>query len=415
MRNFRDWVEACANVTPGKYVPQAFRKWTALATVGAALRRQVWYPHGDWDARPNLFIALVAPPTHGKGVSFTAPFDLIYKNLTEPTAGDKKDKEEAQLEWKKYIRNGDWDTPLRLIGGKVTYEELCVVMKDIIRNVEGTSRGRFPCSSILVKTSEFGVFMNRTATNLQMLLTEAWDSAPDHEYRTKTAGSFIVKGPTITWCAAATPSQFVEHMPANAKDQGLLSRIIPVVKMDAPPTMEVRVDSFDMPTIEKLREDLGQIMEIKGPFWWSKECEEDLVKPWLEGGLKPLPTDAMMQEYNGRRFSHLIKMSMCFSAARRDSRVMTSEDWIDAQALLFAAEENMPLLFRRFSMSDAGKLADDLVEMVRRTGRMYHKTLQRTAIRTSRTCQDVDAIIATLIESGALIKQDDFILLGTGL
>lgn len=396
----RDWITACAEATPGKYVPDLFRKWTALVAVGAAMRRQVWYEHGDWKCRPNLYVALVAPPGHGKGVALTLPFDLVYLNITEPVIDGQALTDTST--YKRYLPD-DWDLPCHMLSGRVTYEKLCRVMPKLTKMVDGAGVERYPDSSLLIKTSEFGVFMTRSDKNLQMLLTEGWDSGRVHEYFTKNMGDDVIHGPTLTWMAAATPSEFIEHMPANAADQGLLSRIIPVVQMDAPNVMEIKVDQFDKELVDVLSTDLGKIAALRGEFVFSKECAEELVKPWLAGGQEPRPTDPMMKEYAGRRFSHLLKTSMCFSAGRRDTKVIEAGDWIDATTLLFETEQYMPRMLRRFGMSDNGKLADDLVEFVRRSSKpVTAHQLSRTAMRMAKSFGDLGAVVDILIENGTL-------------
>ncbi len=418
-RNYPDFVEAMSSAIPGRTSPASFRTWVAVASISAVLQRRVWFDHGDWQARPNLYISLIAPPAHGKGVSMTLPFDLVYKKLLEPLVEKEDVRLEAESVWKRYIRQ-ELDLPRHMLSGRTTYEKLCRMMTRLSYNVNGALNkdgeivDDFPDASILVKSAEFGVFMSRHDKNLHMLLTEAWDSSATHEYFTKHFGEDIIKGPTITWLSGATPAQFVEHMPANAGTQGLLSRIIPVVEMSAPSVTELEVAPYDPLAIENFAQDLGQIAEIKGQFTFSQGARE-AVQFWLDGGQEPVPTELMMREYNGRRYSHLLKISMCYSAGRRSTRLITEEDWGSALTLLLDAERKAPQVLHMFGMNDVGKLSIELIDMVQKNGGTNIRSLKRHAIRMSRNVSDITNTIGMLLETKALKQDGDLISMGYGI
>lgn len=423
-RNFRDWVAAMAEATPGNYVPTLFRKWSALPIVGAALRKQAWYEHGAYKVTPNLYVILVGPPATGKGIALTAPVSLVLNGLCTPLTDIKKDKEEAENVWRRYLPD-KWDEPLHVMRGHITYPQLCRNLTTTGRRLMGlrTAKGEgvepFEEHAMAIATAEFGVFMTKHDFPLQTLMTEGWDSSSPHEYHTKHQGVDLIEGPTLTWLAAATPDEFIANMPANAAKQGLLSRIIPVYKEQGDSVMEIRSNPFDMDYIEELRKDLGHISKIKGEFTWSREAENDLVVPWLDpgrGAQGPKPDDPIMRDYCNRRYAHLIKMCMCLSAARRDTRVMEAEDWVDAAAMLFEAEAMMPKLLRRFSMSDAGKMADELIDMVRNAGgRMSAQMLMRLAMRKIHSIAEVEKTIDVIVNTRALNRDGDLITIGEGL
>jgi len=203
-------------------------------------------------------------------------------------------------------------------------------------------------------------------------------------------------------------------MPASASKQGLLSRCIPVVHFSARQKGKAKEPGIDDDTIRDLARDLGDISKIRGEYDFAPGVLE-VAQKWRDDDEPPLPTDPLMEEYNSRRFSHLIKMSMCYAAGRRNGLEIRMEDWESAQKLLFKTEENMPLILRRFSMSDAGKLADELVETVENSKRISVRKLKRIAIRTAKSMADVDKIIQVLVDSGAISRDDDLITPGTGL
>ena len=44
------------------------RTWSAITLVGGACERRIWIDVGSYITYPNLYVFLVAPPGHGKGI-----------------------------------------------------------------------------------------------------------------------------------------------------------------------------------------------------------------------------------------------------------------------------------------------------------------------------------------------------------
>ena len=411
MRYLSDFVKGAANAIPGIETHRLYKEWTALSVVGAALQRQVYYNQGRYLCRPNMYIVLVGNPGGGKSSAIEMLYSDVYERLCEPIYGTKEDKMAAEAIYKGYLNKDQ--LPRHMLRGKTSYADLVFNMPGLIDSV--LINGKLvPGCSLAVVTSDFGTFMHSYEEDLQDLLTEAWDSRPVYEKGTKTAGRDTVKGPCLSWIACATPHSFVADMPANASKQGLLSRIIPVVVLDEESETFVDEPGTDEEVVDSLARDLGQIANIAGQYRFTPDAKE-MVSSWLKNGMEPMPSDPLMKEYNTRRYPHLQKMCMAYAAGRRDDLEIRVEDWESAQELLFETEARMPLILRRFSMSDVGKLADDLVEVVKNKRKISIRMLKRIAIRTAKSMNDVDRTIQVLIDSGALNRDGDLITSGTGL
>jgi hypothetical protein len=297
-----------------------------------------------------------------------------------------------------------------MVTGRVTPERLAQLMKKA-EHVVMDAPGSLSSSAITIKTNEFGQFMTQTNQFLQITMTEGWDAVDTFEYQTKNQGDDIIHGMCLNWAAAATPSEFVGNMPANATEQGLLSRILPINYTGPKPPAQTRGQGYSEEDILRLAEDLGQISALVGPFNWGEGIEEGLVQPWLDAGLPPEPTDPMMKEYNARRFSHLLKICMSVSAARRSTMKIEAEDWKTACEMLFEAERFMPVLLRRFGMSDSGKFADDVLDFARRnannTGYITSSMIKREAIRLSRHLSEIETAIKLLTDSQQLVQEGE--------
>ena len=180
-----------------------------------------------------------------------------------------------------------------------------------------------------------------------------WDSKEEYSHKTKTAGEHIIKGPCLNWIACATPEQFVDNLPEDARSQGLLSRIIPVFYDGEKIPQSLLQDRVEDSTIHNLRNDLSEIAKMYGPMRFDDRAF-DKINQDIESGLKPIPTDANLSEYTQRRVSHFIKVALAVSASSSKDKVITWDQWQRTKDLMFEVEENMPKALAGFGMARAG-------------------------------------------------------------
>jgi len=403
-RKFSNWIEACANASDDSIAPQPFQIWSAISAIAGALGRTSWYSAGQFKITPNLYIVLIADRGRGKSVALHLPFDDVFCKLTLPITNNEDDLASAQSSFERYFTEPT-DSPLRIERDRITPEKLVVDMRKITRQDFdlGTAVEPYFDASVTVVTSEFGTFMQRNFGDLQMLLTDSWDSKAEYSYRTKTAGSYIVKGPCVNWIACATPAQFVTHMPEDAMEQGLLSRIIPVYfdgdKVDRKSFYKPHNPTY----IHQLRDDLATISRIKGEFKLEAGLRES-IDEWLADGMKPQIEEPVMEGFNERRFSHLMKVAICYSAAKSDRGIITKVDWDEAKAVLSKAEKNMPKALENFGMSRSGRLVEELALMVRLWYASKDKPMPITifkaqALKRVSSPAELPAYIEAMIES----------------
>ena len=405
-RNYEDWIAKCVSAKQGDPIPETFRWWAALTAVSAALQKRCFYDAGIFICYPSMLNVLIGTPGSGKTTAMIQPFSEILQPLTEPLTKDEKELEQARLGWERYYQYPE-PNPLHIIDGDVTAEMLYVYMEKIECPVYDLLDAP-PDASMLIKTTEFGAFMTRNNSNLQVLMTKGWDGDPG-SHHTKNYGVNIVPGICITWMAAATPGQFILHMPDASGEQGLLSRVIPIVYTGPDMKEDERKITRAKPIVlDQLSRDLGHIASLTGIFRWEDGLYDTVIWPWHEGGKKPLPTDPLMiKGYNGRRYSHLLKMCMALSASRGDSLVMTKADWDIATARLFEAERHMPGLYRRFGMHDAGMMADALIQFLHSKGGFCSAAvLKREAMRLARSVHEIEPTLTMLLETNQIMQEE---------
>jgi hypothetical protein len=410
LRYFKDWIEASTSVSQGSKLPLIFRKWSAVSAVAGAMGRHCWFSQGDYTIFPNMYIILIARPGIGKTAAMGTPYSA-FEALCEPVGVNKKEKDASREIWEQYL--GSDGQPLHIIRDRITPEMLGHEMSKVSRPVFNVPEP-FHEAPVTIMTDEFGSFMAPNERYLQKFLTQAWDSKDSQEYYTKTSGVDIIKGPCLNWIAGATPSEFVDNLPQNANEQGLLSRIIPVFYNGEKPPRTLKIKGADKGEVEKLKHDLADIANTCGEYHFEQSTE-DRVQEWIDAGEHPQPKGAAFDEYNNRRLSHLIKLCMVLSAARGPHRIITDKEWDDACSMLFEVESTMALALRRFGMANVGKMADDLESYIRFFGgQVSSSALKREAMRISQNSGDVDKVIALMTDSGMIRERGKKFVLAEG-
>ena len=403
-RNYTDYIGACVDAVKNSPIPKSFARWTALSSVAGALGRSVWFPMPNYDIGSNLFIILIASPGRNKSVSLILPFTKIFNSLTTPV-GSQEDHENWNSGLNAY---GLKKFPLYLIQDRITPEKLAVDMTKITRmdlRLSNPRQEQFFDSSLSLVTSEFGTFMGRSERYLQMFMTDMWDSKESYSHKTKTAGEYIIEGPCLNWIACATPEQFVDNLPEDAKSQGLLSRILPIFYEGERIPQDLTQKVISDNTIDNLRNDLGSVAKMYGPMKFDDDAFEGANED-IYNNLQPEPTDPHLSEYCQRRVSHFLKVAVSVSASRRSTRKIMKEDWETTKEIMFEMEQSMPRALEGFGMARTGRIVHDMrvwLESTMALKKRRHVRLgvfKREVLRKIANPGELDQTIRAMVDSG---------------
>lgn len=410
-RRYPDFVQSCEEVLTSSgndesIVPPAFRFWSAVSAVAGALGRKVWYDAGQFKIRPNLYIAMIAPPGSGKSVALNLPFNKVYNKISA-YPGLPADK-------RRDISRFNLDQHLNIITGRITPQELMRSMHLIEQanlNVRDPDLDVFWESVVTLTTTEFGSFMDRNNTTLQHFLTEVWDSGDEYSNKTKHQGWDYIRGPCLNWIVCTTPTSFVESLPETSRGQGLLSRILPVLH-ETDGIVKTRTEFPPFPTAEinYLAEDLVEINKLTGQVTIDPNFRDELDYFVNVQYMPPVPTDPNMLEYKSRRFAHWIKVATCLSASERNDLVIDKRVWDRTAACMLELENRMPKALRSFGLKTAGRVADDVKEYVRsyvltNKQKMTPKQVKRIILGKVSTSTEVETTYKTMLETN-MLKED---------
>ena len=412
-RRFKDFIQASVDAVKDSPIPKPFAKWTALSAISGALGRRVWFPMPNYNIGSNLFVILIASPGRNKSVSLILPFSKVFSRLTSPV-GATEDDHNFNTGLDEY---GLRKYPLYTIQDRITPEKLAVDMTKVTRldlRLCTEENPEFYDSSLTLVTSEFGTFMGRNERYLQMFLTDMWDAKDSYSHKTKTAGEYIIQGPCLNWIACATPTQFVDNLPEDAKSQGLLSRIIPVFYEGEKIPQDLRQKVISEHTINELRNDLSNIAKMHGPMEFERDAFE-LANTDIFDGIQPEPTDPHLSEYCQRRVSHFLKVAMSVSASRSSSLKITKDDWETTKEIMFDMEQNMPKALEGFGMAKTGRIAHDMkvwLDATLLSGNKNHMQLRffkRELLRKIQNPGELDQTIKAMQDSGYIKLEGNLI------
>jgi hypothetical protein len=203
-------------------------------------------------------------------------------------------------------------------------------------------------SCLTVFSSEFTVFLGYNNTTLMDNLSDLFDLHDIWKYDTKTQGTDEIVRPFLNIIGATTPALLNSSMPRDTIGGGLASRIIFIFEEKKGKSISLFDQRVDKELWKILRDDLEVIGRISGQFIADQETK-DVFTPWYKEQDKHPPiADPRFDAYHGRRAVHIIKLCMILSAARSDSRDVTSNDFDKALSLLMETEKKMPKVFESF-------------------------------------------------------------------
>ncbi len=375
-RECSDWIESYLEFTHNSEPPYLYKKWVAISTIAACLRRKCYLPWGSETFYPNMYIVLVGPP--GKTRKGTA-MKVGQKMLRE--AG------------------------IKLAAESITREALVRELKNCSDTIIHHKTGEMELhSSLTVFSKELSVFLGYNNQQLMMDLTDWFDCDDSWTYRTKHQGTDDIIGVWLNLIGGTTPELIRTSMPVGAIGLGLTSRIVFVYEHKKE---KIVIDPF--PTIHeleirnKLMKDLDRIKMMQGPF----SISDNFIKRWAEwypmqDDNPPFEND-LFDGYFSRRGTHVMKMASIISASRTDNKIIAVKDLDDAISLLEETEVKMAYTFSGVGKAThAEVLSKVMIEVGQNKDITFGELVDK--FKNDASALDMRRIVETLEMSGFVEK-----------
>ena len=346
LRIYPDWIKGYLDYTANLEAPPRFHVWTALATLAGALRGKCYFDMGHFKWKPNFFVILVAPA----GVCNKSTTSGIGMSLLRAVSG---------------INFGP---------DSVTWQALTQYLSEHGEKLPTGGGNSEIMSCVTLAISELGTFLDMQNREMIDVLVDLWDGRPvPWTRRTKGGGEERILNPWINMIAGTTPAWILQFLPEYAIGGGFTSRCVFVYadkkhKLSAFPRDEMTPDVIAMR--DKLIQDLKLISTLNGEITITEGAKE-IVKKWYIDHWHTRPAhlrDERLSGYAARKQTHLLKIAMVLSAARRND-LQIDEEIIEAALLLLSdIETNMAQVFQFIGAEDDVKSLAVVLHTLRENG-----------------------------------------------
>jgi len=354
--------------------PRSYILFSAMTMFGAALGRRVWVKKDVHTLWPMLNLLLIGPSGIGKSTSVHMGLGLMEDPHTSIPATERP----------------------QIIKGKATREKL---HEDLV--VEPHA---------IIVASELANFFSKEKYMEGMIpyVTQLLDYEPEVSVRTKSGSLQTVRTPSVTIVGGSTVEWLQDQLPNTATSGGFLARFL-IVKEDHKFQRVADPESLLTPKqwaeLEVQRQKVFNefrylVEQYKGRIPYADYSASDAYTLWY---MTHLPETGILSPFAARAGEFVTRMSMLLALSRGHT-AMQADDIRAAVKLYKYATAKLQEVIVPFT--PVGKLIASVLSVVG-SGRAMTDVQIKRAMRNSSTAQEVDKILASLIESRDLVRLDD--------
>lgn len=334
-RRLDSWINAFVNHAEEEAEScELYRRWCAITAIAACLEQKVWL-NSPAPLYPNLYTLLVGPPAVGKSRTISVARNLLGTLTDFPFAPTS-----------------------------VTMAALVDSLKECERKYTLVPGPTVFYNSMTLVPDDLQVLMSTYDLSLIAGLTTFYDV--NHPYREQRRTGDLrveIKRPQLSILGGTTPSHLFGFIPEEAWSQGFTSRLL-LVYSDEKIKKRVRFNSVAQRKPDDLIHDLKLINSLIGEFHVDEKAEK-AFNNWIDAGEPPAPTHKRLEHYLGRRYPHLLKLSMVSSVDRSNGLVITVEDFNRALGWLVEVEHAMPRIFAEGPRTIESKVMDEVAYYIK--------------------------------------------------
>lgn len=302
------FIDSVLRYTIDRESPRKYYYWSALASISAIVKSNVWCNVAGNNIMPNIFVLLVGRSGLRKGPPVNLATNLV--NTVNNT---------------------------RVFKGRVSIQGMITNLSMAQTHKEG-GPPRVDASGFLV-ASEFASFIIQDPAAMT-ILTDLYDGHYNKEwsYMLKGAPPEKLKQPCLTMIGASNEIHLKDAVPSNAIGGGFVARTA-IIYADKKSTVNPGIRN-QITTIPQsvLTDDLAEIAKCRGAFTWIDEAA-DIYEKWY---YRHQEKEKLEEDTTGtleRLHDHIIKVAMLVSLSRARDLVITVSDIKEA---IVACEDFVP-------------------------------------------------------------------------
>jgi hypothetical protein len=259
-------------------------------------------------------------------------------------------------------------------------------------------------SCITVGVSELGTFLRPDDGELVDTLVAMWDGQKEVWRRqTKTQGETIIHNPWLNIIACTTPAWLKDNFPDVLIGGGLTSRMIFVFadrkrQFVAYPAKLVTANDYKREE-ELLIHDLLDMSQMVGEYHLTESAIKWGEQWYEEHWSGPRPLHMASDKFGGyiaRKQTHLHKLAIVLSAAKRSELVIDKEELIQANEFTTGIEADMQNVFTSIGVNPTAKLSGEVLNLIKTHKEITYQDLWRLCFSTMGSKDFTEAIKAAL-------------------
>lgn len=378
MRKLDNWLDAFVEYGHVGEAPDHTLFWCGVSTLAGALGRRCWLPQVTFKWYPNMFVVIVAPP----GVIAKTSTGDIGMDLLKEIDG---------------IHFGP---------NVVTWQALVKSFKKTVEVFEYTAGKPVEIHQMTIYAGEFGNFMHPDDRDCMDMLVTLWDCKNIHK-ETIGDGEVHLDNTCLNVLGCTTPGWISGAVPLYMIEGGLISRVIWVYGEDK---RELVAYQREFTQRQKdlrryLLDDLNVIAKLEGPFTLTPEAVtwgDEWYKKHNELHCKG-QDDSRFGGFYARKQTHIHKLAMILSVAKRNDLVIGREELEQAEYHISALEGDLRLIFDRIGRSEVSNHSDRIIEYVhQRPEGVPIEEVQRHMRVFLPKQRDFDEVLKTLLKGKVL-------------
>jgi len=325
---------------------------------------------------PNLYTILVGRPGIGKGSAINPVVSLINEAKICNILSDR-----VTIEYVLERMSNGWQVFRRSGTGGLTLQQ---------------------DHTALLISPEVSVFIGASQNTLP-ILADLWDAREgEFVYGTRHKGEFRIKDPCVCLLGGSTQEWLIASIPANAVGGGFTRRVNFVVANDRERLLPWPVLQNHNQVRDNLVTDLRSISLLSGEMKFDPAAVPLFEQCYIDSSPKEYDDEATTS-YKTSMWAQVTKLSMCLSASRGDSLVISDQDFRLATDAVKIVAENIPRVFRGVGESDLVIASDKVLKFLELKGYASKTELLRALWRDV-TSEDLDKILATFKEASIVYE-----------
>lgn len=337
--------------------PALYHRWAAISCVSTFLGRDCYFPFGNFKLYPNMYVMLIGIPATRKSTAIKLARMLMNKAGYQHFAAEKTSKEKMLQDMAGQSDPSVYDDTPDSVSKRKGKDASAILDQNLWGDeaVESSEP-----AELCIAADEFNDFIGNGNIEFISLLGTLWDYDDVYRVRIKSGKSLRIPYPTISILGGNTPVNFARAFPPEVLGQGFLSRLLLI--QGEPTGRKITMPKEASPElVESL---VGMLRRIKatcrGRFEHSDSAFRLLDR--IYQSYEPIE-DVRFDAYCNRRFTHLLKLSMC-CAAIRCSTTIEGQDVLLANSILSFTEHLMPRALGEFGKAKNSDVSHKVMEVL---------------------------------------------------